>query len=88
MPSPIAHATMGYVVYAVCRSRMPQQGLTRIGSMPRLLMVTVGLSLIPDLDVVLGILMSDLGRFHNNVMNSLVLGVVVALGVGGLVWLR
>ncbi len=88
MPSPVVHATMGWVIYQFLRSRMPQEGSRRFGPLPGLLMVTVGLSLLPDLDAVLGILMGDLGKYHNNVMNSLMMGVVVALGIGAVGWLK
>jgi len=88
MPSPLAHTTMGYAVYRICRPRKPQQDSRPVGPLPRLLLVAMGLSLLPDLDSVLGILMGDFGRFHNNVMHSLIFGLVVALGISGVMWLR
>jgi len=87
MPSPVAHATMGYVIYEICRRYLSDQAWARIGPVHPLLIATVGLSLVPDVDVLLGILMGDLNRFHNNVMNSLVVGLVVALGIGSVIWL-
>lgn len=88
MPSPIAHAAMGYGLYQICRPLRRQECSRHIGPVPPLLMATVGLSLLPDMDVVVGILMGDLGRFHNNVMNSLIVGLVVALGIGAVGWFR
>lgn len=88
MPSPLAHATMGYVIYRIVRSRMLGEGARRIGPLPGILMVVVCLSVVPDVDAVFGILMGDLGRFHNNVMNSVIFGLAGALGVGAVGWLK
>lgn len=88
MPSPIAHTTMGYAIYKMCQPRRPQPGLGWIGRFPRFLLVTAGLSLLPDLDSVAGILSEDFGRYHNNGMHSLFVGLALALVVGSLVWWR
>jgi hypothetical protein len=87
VPSPIAHTFMGWVVYRICRRQIAHADEGWVGPFPWLLVATTGLSILPDLDVVPGILMGDLGRFHNNVMSSLMAGLVVALGVGGFVGL-
>ena len=87
MPSPIAHTAMGYLVYRIGRTRIPQQGSRQAGSPPHLLMAAAALSMLPDLDAVLGVLMGDLGRFHNGVMHTLASGLVVALSAGSVVWL-
>lgn len=88
MPSPIAHAALGYFVYRTLRSRMPGEEDSRsVGPLPRLLVATVGLSLLPDVDSVVGLLAGDLGRYHNNLTNSVVFGLAVAVGVGATVWL-
>jgi membrane-bound metal-dependent hydrolase YbcI (DUF457 family) len=39
-------------------------------------------SMLPDIDSAVGILAGDFGRFHNNATHSLLVGFVVALGVG------
>ena len=88
MPSPIAHAAMGYVIYRIYQPHLPQKGSRHVGPLPLLLMVTVGLSLLPDLDAVPGVLFGDLRRFHNSVMHSLVFGLVVAIPIAIVVWLR
>ena len=88
MPSPIAHAAMGYVVYRVFRSRMPRMSKEvprYAGLLTQLSIATVAVSLVPDLDSVPGILLGDLGRFHNGFTHSLVFGLPVALGVGKII---
>lgn len=82
MPSPIAHLTAGYVLYALSRAQQPEPALGRIGPVPGLLAVTAGLSLLPDLDSVVGVLAGDFGRFHNNLTHSLLVGAAVALLFG------
>ena len=88
MPSPIAHAAMGYVVYRAFRSWRPYEASRHVGPLPQLLVAAVGLSVLPDVDSVIGLLMGDLGRYHNNLMNSFGFGLMVALGAGTAVWLK
>jgi membrane-bound metal-dependent hydrolase YbcI (DUF457 family) len=88
MPSPIAHTTMGYVIHRLYRGRRPQPSLGRLGPLPGLLLVAAGVSLLPDLDSVAGLLWQDFGRFHNNGSHSLLAGLALALTAGGLVWWR
>lgn len=87
MPSPIAHAAIGYLIYRGFRSQLPREASNRVGPVPHLLIAVLVLSLLPDVDAVPGILAGDLGRFHNQFSNSLFIGIGVALGVGVLVWL-
>ena len=82
MPSPIAHLTAGYVLYALSRAHQPEPAPGQIGPIPGLLAVTVGFSLLPDLDSIVGVLAGDFGRFHNNVTHSLFVGAAVALVFG------
>jgi hypothetical protein len=77
---------IGYVIYRVCRGN--EEDVNQLGSWSRQLVVTEGLSLLPDVDIVPGILLGDIGRFHNNLMSSLLAGLATALGVGGLAWWR
>jgi membrane-bound metal-dependent hydrolase YbcI (DUF457 family) len=79
VPGPIAHAAAGYLIYRAFRPAMPQAARTKLGPLPALLVCSVGLSLAPDLDAVPGVLLNDLGRFHNNFTHSLFSSVVVAL---------
>jgi inner membrane protein len=50
-------------------------------------MMIISLSILPDLDSVAGLLMGDLGRYHNNWTHSFIVGLGVALLVGCLAWL-
>lgn len=88
MPSPLAHGVIGYAVYRLCRPReKPALG----GLSPRpatLLAVAVGLSLLPDADAALGLLLGDIGAYHNGVVNSLFVGLCVSLLIASLIWLR
>ena len=88
MPSPIAHTTVGYLIHKVYQSRTSSPSLGRIGPLPRLLLVTAGLSLLPDIDSVAGFLLRDFGRYHNNGSHSLLIGLAVALVIGTLAWWR
>lgn len=88
MPSPIAHATMGYVIYHIYQRRLSYKGSSVGTKLPRVLLVTIALSLLPDLDGVAGLLMGDFGRFHNNAIHSLGFGLLAALILAGVVWWR
>jgi len=87
MPSPIAHAAMGYLLYEAYRSHMPEESSRYVGPIPRLLIVTVGLSMLADLDFLPGILLGDPSRFHNSFTNSATICLAVALAVGTAAWL-
>ncbi len=87
MPSPIAHAAMGYLIYRGFRVHLPREASQRVGPVPHLLIAAVVLSLLPDFDAVPGILTGELGRFHNQFSNSLFVGIGVALSVGVIAWL-
>jgi hypothetical protein len=88
MPSPLAHSAMGYVIYRISRQHKSPQDLQYFGPIPRLLLATAGLSILPDADAIPGLLMNNVGQFHNNVMSSLTFGVITAVGIGSMVWLR
>ena len=88
MPSPIAHTTMGYAIHRLYRGRRSRPNLGRLGPLPGLLLVAAGLSLLPDLDSVAGLLWRDFGRYHNNWSHSLLVGLAIALTAGGLAWWR
>jgi len=87
MPSPIAHAAMGYLLYEAYRPIMPEEASRYVGPIPRLLIGTVGLSMLADLDFLPGILLGDLSRFHNSFTNSAIFCLAVALAVGAAAWL-
>lgn len=79
MPSPLAHLTAGYVLFRLSRAHWPDRELPHLGPVPGLLAVTAGVSLLPDLDSLAGVLAGDFGRFHNNLTHSLFVGAAVAL---------
>jgi inner membrane protein len=79
LPSPIAHTTVGYLVYRASRRRLPHFQERQAGPFPVLLVLAVVVSMLPDLDAVLGAITGDLARFHNNGTHSLIVGAGVAL---------
>jgi len=78
MPSPIAHITAGYLIYHLFRARL----LTICGKCRAklLLALTLSVSLMPDIDLVVGVLLRDLGRYHNNLTHSLLVGFSISAG--------
>ncbi|MCB0165119.1 MAG: metal-dependent hydrolase [Anaerolineae bacterium] len=88
MPSPIAHVAVGYAIYRLYQPHAPKPLLQKIGFVPGLLLLTAGLSLLPDLDAIPGILFGHFGRFHNNISHSFIIGVLVAVGIGGAAAIR
>ncbi|HLA97828.1 MAG TPA: metal-dependent hydrolase [Anaerolineales bacterium] len=78
MPSPFAHTAAGYLIYRCYKRKLPD-GRVKILTIPFQLIVLAVLSLLPDLDALPGIIMGDLGRFHNNASHSLVVGGIAAL---------
>ena len=78
MPSPIAHLATGYAISAAADKRLGAPAIRR-GKAWRLLFI-LALSLAPDADAVWGILLGDLGRYHNNFLHSLAAGMLTGLG--------
>jgi inner membrane protein len=88
MPSPIAHVAVGYLIkeaYQRSQQTQPNRSMFRRFA---ILFVFVTLSLLPDLDAVLGILFGNFGRYHNNASHSLIVGLFVALIIGSVAWWR
>jgi inner membrane protein len=56
------------------------------GPFPYALLITAAFSMLPDIDAVLGIVMRDFRRFHNNATHSLLTGLLAAAVLG--LWLR
>ena len=79
MPSPIAHAAAGYLVSRYLATRS-------IGIHPGMIWAGVALSLLPDVDAALGMLLGDMGRYHNHTMSSPVFALFAALGIGLIGW--
>jgi inner membrane protein len=91
MPSPIAHLAMGYAIYRVAVSKKPEKKQPRLGPFPRLLIYTLVLSHVPDLDFIPGLLLpGEFDQFHNTITNSLIVGLGISLliGLGAWVWQR
>ena len=76
MPSPIAHMSAGYVIWRVSRPSATRL-LPSTWSGWAVLAVAVFFSLLPDIDAAPAFLFNDLGRYHNNLTNSLLLTLIV-----------
>lgn len=83
MPSPIAHAAVGYVLYT--RTHEPFE--INIDAFSPALATVVGLSLLPDLDTIPGIVSGNFAQTHNRWTHSLITGLAVTLISSGVIWL-
>lgn len=83
MASPLAHSAVGYVLYRTWRDRFPGGWLRGRTQCVLLALTTIGVSLLPDGDAVLGIVWGDFYRFHHSYTHSLVVAAVVALAAAG-----
>jgi inner membrane protein len=88
MPSPIAHATAGYLVYRLTRRSLPATASKHFGPIPYLLTWTLAFAILPDIDSIAGLLSGDFGRYHNNGTHSLVVGLGVAALGAGFIWFK
>lgn len=79
---------MGYLIYRFARRRLPVNAKRNFGPLPLLLVVTLLLSILPDVDAIVGFVTHDMARFHNNGTHSLIVGLVLALLIAGFVWWR
>jgi inner membrane protein len=77
MPSPIAHAAAGYLIYRI-RGKENKNSRWRL----RLLLAALFFSLLPDADFLPGLLVGDVGRFHNQGTHSILAAIVVAAAAG------
>jgi hypothetical protein len=81
MPSPIAHAAAGYVAYRLFHANRADSS----SKTDWLLLSTTGFfAMLPDIDIALGLIYGDLGRFHNQESHSLLLGLLLAALFAGL----
>lgn len=87
MPSPLAHAMTGLAAYYLFRRRGPRPRPRLPTKTAPLVLVALGLSLLPDVDAVAGLLLGDFSAYHNNVTNSLIVGLCVSLAVAVGVWI-
>lgn len=81
MPSPIAHLGAGYAIYRYYKSRLPQDP-RRFWKFP--LQMVMGLSMVPDLDVIPAVIFRDMKAYHNNFSHSLIFAVPVAFLIAGI----
>jgi len=79
MPSPVAHLSMGVALWVCLRDRL-QNIKTKLpfGNLV-LLALFLFFSMMPDLDAVLGILMGDMGAYHNQGSHSLLTALVASV---------
>jgi membrane-bound metal-dependent hydrolase YbcI (DUF457 family) len=80
--SPIAHATIGYAIFEIAHRTRASAWGERRGRLRWQLVAALGLSLLPDVDSILGLLAGDMGRYHNNLTHSILVGLAVASIVG------
>lgn len=83
MPSPVAHLGTGYAIYRLYKDRLPKER-RHFWKLPLQLFLVVGLSMLPDLDIIPAIAFQDMRAYHNNFSHSLILGVPVAFLVAGI----
>lgn len=87
MPSPIAHVAVAYGVFSAVQHKLlvaRQQGLKARG---RVFLFVIICTMLPDIDVIPGLLLGDLRGIHNGVTNSFVVGAAVALLVSAVAWM-
>jgi inner membrane protein len=78
MPSPIAHLGTGYAIYRYYKHQLPQhRGSTWLLALQ--VVLVMGLSMLPDLDVILAFIFGDMEKYHNNFSHSIFLAFPVAL---------
>src|SRR5215216_7559331 len=78
MPSPIAHLSVGYVIYRHYKEKLPDRKI-QLWKIPLQMIIIAGLSMLPDLDVIPAIIFRDMHGYHNNFSHSLIFAIPVAL---------
>lgn len=84
MPSPIAHSAAGYAIYRVWSWKRTDVRASSPKLRAGLLALVIGLSLLPDVDSILGLITGNFGRYHNNLTHSLFVGLVIAGIIGSI----
>jgi inner membrane protein len=79
MPSPFAHVATGYLIYKIAKDKLPGDTTRKWFMLPVHLLVFMGLSVLPDIDTLPGLIFGDMHGFHNNYTHSLISGLVIAL---------
>ena len=70
---------MGYVIYRISDDYFSSEKKRGIWYFPRNFLIIGSLSLLADLDSVVGIVSGQFGRYHNNLTHSLIFGLLAAL---------
>lgn len=83
MPSPIAHLGVGYAIYRYHKHRLLHDQ-RRIWKFPLQLVMVIGLSMVPDLDMIPAIIFRDMKAYHNNISHSLLMAIPVAFLIAGI----
>ena len=83
MPSPIAHLGAGYAIYRYYKGKLPQDQ-RYFWKFPLQMMMVIGLSMLPDLDVIPAVIFKDMKAYHNNFSHSFLFAVPVAFLVAGI----
>jgi hypothetical protein len=80
MPSPIAHISVGYLLYRFFGKHISyrRHNYRRLFTI-LLIGVFLFLSMVPDLDAVVGMLTNQMGRYHNNWTHSIIVCVGISL---------
>lgn len=79
MPSPIAHLSVGYVLFAFFRRHLNGSVLAITGKGRILAGLCLFFAMLPDLDAVFGFATGTMGRYHNQWTHSLILAFAMAL---------
>jgi membrane-bound metal-dependent hydrolase YbcI (DUF457 family) len=77
---------MGVAVYRLWPWRQSVLTGRKVIGIPVLALVVIGLSVLPDMDAAVGIILNNLGRYHNNLVGAPLFGAGVAVGVAALTW--
>jgi len=90
MPSPISHIAAGIIIYRSLPEKKRQKYRIKIFHYPLLAIIILGVSLLPDMDAVIGILTGDMGSYHNQATHSIFTGIAVAIILGAVMrwWLK
>jgi membrane-bound metal-dependent hydrolase YbcI (DUF457 family) len=85
MPSPIAHLGTGYAVYRYFKRNLPENR-RQLRKLPVQMLLIMGLSMLPDLDIIPAIIFRDMKNYHNNFSHSLLLGIPVAIVIAAILY--
>lgn len=83
MPSPIAHLSVGYAIYGHYQNTLPK-GSSKVWKLSLQMIIVMGLSMLPDLDVVPAILFRNMRGYHNNISHSFLFAIPVAFLIAGI----